>query len=84
MEQRDPGRRPSGTGMDGGYVENRKPTVDDQDDIDDEDGILMDEQGEDSDLNLRIEDPDQEPQPDADLDRIDKGAVNLEREDLEP
>ena len=84
MEERDRGRRPSGTGADGSYVENRKPTVDDTDDIDDEDGILIDEEEEDGDLNLRIDDPDQEPQPDADLERIDKGAVNLEREDLEP
>ena len=84
MEERDKSRQPSGSGVDGSYVENRKPTVDDQDDIDDEDGILMDEQDEESDLKLRVEDPDQEPQPDADLDRIDKGAVNLEREDLEP
>jgi hypothetical protein len=84
MTDRDSGRRPAGSGVDGSYVENRKPTVDDQDDIDDEDGILMDELDDDTDLTLRVEDPDQEPQPDADLDRIDKGAVNLERKDLEP
>ena len=84
MADRDPARRPTGSGVDGSYIENRKPTVDDQDDIDDEDGILMDELDDDNDLTLRIDDPDQEPQPDADLDRIDKGAVNLEQEDLEP
>ena len=84
MADQDPGRRPAGTGVDGNYVGNRKPTVDDQDDIDDEDGILMDELEEDTDLTLRVDDPDAEPQPGADLDRIDKGAVNLEQEDLNP
>lgn len=64
MADRDPSRRPTGSGVDGGYIGNRKPTVDDQDDIDDEDGILMDELDEDTDLTLRVDDPDEEPQED--------------------
>lgn len=84
MPDRNPGRRPAGTGTDGSYVETRKPTVDAQDDIYDEDGVLMEEVEEENDLTLRVDDPEAEPQPDADLDRTDKGAVNLERKDLEP
>jgi hypothetical protein len=82
MPDRTPGRRPAGSGVDGNYVETRKPTVDDQDDIYDEDGTVMEEDEEDSDLTLRIDDPDAELDAGADLDRNDKGAVNLEDEDL--
>lgn len=82
MPDRTPGRRPAGSGVDGNYVETRKPTVDDQDDIYDEDGTLMEEDEEDNDLTLRVEDPDEELEPGDDLDRIDRGAVNLEDEDL--
>ncbi len=82
MPDRRPDRRPTGSGVDGNYVENRKPTVDDIDDIDDEDGTLMDEEEAETDLTLSIEDPDEELEPGDDLDRIDKGAVNLEDEDL--
>lgn len=57
MPDRTPGRRPAGTGADGGYVETRKPTVDAQDDIYDEDGILMEEVEEENDLTLRVEEP---------------------------
>jgi hypothetical protein len=36
----------------------RKPTIDDQDDIDDEDGVLEKELGEETDLTLHDEDED--------------------------
>jgi hypothetical protein len=32
----------------------RKPTVDDLDDVDDEDGVLEEEQGEETDLDLTV------------------------------
>jgi hypothetical protein len=60
MAERDPGRRPTGSGEDGGYIETRKPTIDDQDDVDDEDGTLTDELDEETDLTLRVDDPDDE------------------------
>ena len=60
MADEDITRRPAGSGVDGGYVGNRKPTIDDQDDVDDEDGILMEELDEDTDLTLRVEEPDEE------------------------
>jgi hypothetical protein len=36
----------------------RKPTIDDSDDIDDEDGVLEEELGEETDLTLHDEDED--------------------------
>jgi hypothetical protein len=35
----------------------RKPTIDDLDDIDDEDGVLEDEKAQETDLDLTIENP---------------------------
>jgi hypothetical protein len=37
----------------------RKPTIDDLDDVDDEDGILEEEAAEETDLDLTVEDADQ-------------------------
>lgn len=57
MRDSTPGRRPTGSGVDGSYTEHRKPTVDANDDVDDEDGILMDEAEDENDLTLQVEDP---------------------------
>lgn len=87
MTDEKPGRRPAGSGVDGSYVETRKPTIDDQDDIDDQDGVLMDELEEESDLTLRVDDLDEESEEEAEadtgLERTDRGAVNLEQDDRE-
>lgn len=85
MTDEKPGRRPAGSGVDGSYVETRKPTIDDQDDIDDQDGVLMDELDEETDLTLRVDDLDDESEPDPDgaQERSDRGAVNLEQDDSE-
>jgi hypothetical protein len=87
MTDEKPGRRPAGSGVDGSYVETRKPTIDDQDDIDDQDGVLMDELDEESDLTLRVDDDldgesEEEAEADTGLDRTDR-AVNLEQDDRE-
>lgn len=68
MADRDPGRRPTGSGEDGSYIDTRKPTIDDQDDIDDEDGTLTDELDEETDLTLRVDDPDDEALTDEEED----------------
>jgi hypothetical protein len=83
MTDEKPGRRPAGSGVDGGYVETRKPTIDDHDDIDDQDGVLMDELDEESDLTLRLEEVDEEPRPGSGVERVDRGTVNLEQDDRE-
>jgi hypothetical protein len=92
-EQESPDRRPLGTGEDGAYVHNRKPTVDDIDDVDDEDGAQEDEveMGINADIEPRVENPRDrladvgdraELGEGGDLGREDKGAVNIEPDDL--
>ncbi len=70
---------------------NRRPTIDDVDDVDDEDGTVMEEAALDTDLTLHTADPaevtgptgtiarNDEPDP---LDRVDRGAANLDDDDL--
>lgn len=68
---------------------NRRPTIDDMDDIDDEDGAVMEEQQQDDDLTLHSVNPSEITGPgntiareDDTLLREDKGAVNVDDEDL--
>ncbi|HEU4589189.1 MAG TPA: hypothetical protein VFS11_11095 [Gemmatimonadales bacterium] len=69
---------------------NRRPTIDDADDVDDEDGIVIEEQQIDADLSLHPVDPSEVTGPgnpiareDDTLLREDEGAVNLDDEDLD-
>ncbi|HEU4648099.1 MAG TPA: hypothetical protein VFS33_03495 [Gemmatimonadales bacterium] len=68
---------------------NRRPTIDDMDDVDDEDGAVMEEQQQDNDLTLHPVNPSEitgsgNPLAEEDdtLRREDKGAVNVDAEDL--
>jgi hypothetical protein len=68
---------------------NRRPTIDDMDDVDDEDGAVMEEEQQDDDLTLHPVDPSEITGPgntiaqeDDTLLREDQGAVNVDDEDL--
>lgn len=68
---------------------NRRPTIDDTDDVDDEDGAVIEEQQLDADLSLHEVNPSEVTGPgnpiareDDTLLREDQGAVNLDDEDL--
>jgi hypothetical protein len=95
-ERQDLDRRATGSGEDGTYIHNRAPNVDDLDDIDDEDGAAEEELTQENDLTLHVE-PEgsdlagqladdaslgEEADEVDDLAREDKGAVNIEGEDL--
>ena len=85
------------SGEDASYVHHRAPKVDANDDIDDEDGAMEEELASENDLTLHVTPrPDElgaHVSDDAslgesadevdDLAREDKGAVNIEKEDVE-
>lgn len=96
MPDQTPGRRPIGSGEDGQFVHTRKPTIDDRDDIYDEGGVLEDElEAPNNDIQPHVrttDDLDDEPEAASlgaeatrldSLRREDRGAVNLDPEDLE-
>ena len=68
---------------------NRRPTIDNMDDVDDEDGAVMEEEQQDDDLTLHSVNPSEITGPgnmllteDDTLQREDQGAVNVDDEDL--
>jgi hypothetical protein len=96
-ERQDLERRATGSGEDGTYIHNRAPKIDDLDDGDDEDGAAEEELTQENDLTLHVEPEDgdfaaqvaddaslgEEADEVDDLAREDKGAVNIEGEDVE-
>jgi hypothetical protein len=67
---------------------NRRPTIDNTDDVDDEDGVVVEEEQQDDDLTLRSVNPAEITGPgnmlltdDDTLLREDQGAVNVDGED---